>query len=642
MGRLETKSQRHSTWMGLSRAALIGGLLVLGCLVTPSPGAAADALALGTQWLGQAQLPNGAWGGRLEVPATALASRALSATGQDVAYDLARLRAVQPAELLAQVWQYWGTRDASLLPALLANQQPDGSLSGNLAATALLAWAQGEAGGATSAAVSFLRTAVNPDGGWGAGGVSNTWSTTLTLLALLRSGAQTNDPVVLAGVAWIARHQGLLGDVGNTGETAVALLALLAAGQIPTPATETTPANASQKALDFLRGTVAADGSWGRDEALGSVGTTALAILAVTAAQPTAPEIVQGQAFLAGARASGGGWRETGTAIPVTSTLAEVLQAIDLANPAIAPAVTFLQSSVKPTTEAAAHALAVSGGAPTDLLALQNADGGWGLAAGFGSEAWTTALALRALVATGNGAGANATQAANWLLSNRSNDGGRAYTAGETSRVALTAEVVRALGGMPRTLDIQATLDRALTLLAAKRGTDGGYGDAGSTLLETGLVVRALAATGADLAPITPSTLAYLTASQQADGSWQGDPYVTAIALHAVWLLQNPPVRPTTGGLTAQVLDAATGQALAGVTARRYGEATSVVTAALGRFTLGDLPVGPVTPEFSKGGYLTQTGMATVTVGVVTPLGTVRLAPPPAISCNRRPILSSL
>jgi len=630
MGRLATTFRRCYTRKDLSRAAVIGGLCLLGCLVGPSPGTAADALTLGAQWLGQAQLTNGAWGGRLEVPATALAVRGLAATGQDVASDLARLRAVQSAELLAQVWQYWGTRDASLLPALLAHQQPDGSLSGDLAATALLVWAQAEAGSANSSAVSFLRTAVNPDGGWGAGGVSTTWSTTLAALALLRSGAQANDPVVLGGVAWIERHQGLLGDVGNTGETAVALLALLAAGQIPVPETTTTPANASQRALDFLRATVATDGSWGRDEALGGVGTTALALLALAAAYPTAPEILQGQVFLAGARASGGGWREAGTAVPVTATVAEVLQAIDLANPAIVPAVAFLQHSVKPTTDAAARAIAVSGGAPTDLLALQNPDGGSGLAAGFESEAWTTALALRALVATGNGVGANATQAANWLLSNRSNDGGWAYTAGETSRVAMTAEVVRALGGVPRNLDIQATLDRAFTLFQAKRATDGGYSDAGSTPLETGLVVRALAAAGADLAAIAPATLAYLTASQQTDGSWQGDPYVTAIALHAVWLLQNPPVRPITGAVTAQVLDAATGQALAGVTARRYGEATAAVSDMLGGFTLDGLPGGSVTLEFSKGGYLTQTGMATVTVGVVTPLGTIRLASAPA------------
>jgi len=34
--------------------------------------------------------------------------------------------------------------------------------------------------------------------------------------------------------------------------------------------------------------------------------------------------------------------------------------------------------------------------------------------------------------------------------------------------------------------------------------------------------------------------------------------------------------------------------------------------------------------------------MATVTVGVVTPLGTIRLALAPATSCNRHPILRSI
>ncbi|HSB72580.1 MAG TPA: carboxypeptidase regulatory-like domain-containing protein [Candidatus Methylomirabilis sp.] len=629
MGRLATTIRCCYTWKALFRAAVIGGFLLLCCPLGLSPATAADALVLGTQWLTQTQLPNGAWDGRLEVPATALAMRRLMAMGQDVAADQARLRALLLTDLPSQAWQYWGTRDASLLPALLAHQQSDGSLSGDLVATALVAWAQAEEGSANGSAVAFLRAAVNPDGGWGAGGTSTAWDTTLTLLALLRSGTPTSDPLAAAGVAWIERHQGLLGEVGSTGDTAIALLALLAAGQAPAPATETTPANASQKALDFLLATVATDGSWGRDEALGGVGTTALAILALAAAQPTAPEIAQGQAFLAGTRAAGGGWREAGTAVPVTAAAVEALQAIDPVDPAIAPALSFLQSSSKTTGDAVARAFAVSGGAPTDLLALQNSDGGWGLEAGFGSEPWTTALGLRALAMTGNGSSSNTTQAVNWLLDTRLDDGGWGYASGEASRVAVTADVVRALAGVPRNLDIQATLNRALTLFQGKRGADGGYGDTGSTPLETGLVVRALATAGADLAPITPPTLAYLTTNQQADGSWEGDPYITAIALQAVWLLQNPPVRPTTGGVSAQVLNAVTGQALAGVTARRYGEATSVLTDAFGRFSLDGLPAGSVTLEFSKGGYLTQMGMVTVTVGLVTPLGTIRLVSAP-------------
>lgn len=209
--------------------------------------------------------------------------------------------------------------------------------------------------------------------------------------------------------------------------------------------------------------------------------------------------------WLAASQGIDGAW---GVAIPIqaTSEVVAALRALAPTHPAIAPAVGVLQGSVKATTDAVARALAVTTAASTELLALQNADGGWGLAAGFGSEAWTTALALRALVATGNATSTNAAQAVNWLLSTRLDDGGWAYAVGETSRVALTAEVVRALGSVPRNLDLQATLDRALTLLAAKRGTDGGYGDAGSTPLETGLVVRALAAAGADLAPITVGT----------------------------------------------------------------------------------------------------------------------------------------
>jgi len=603
-------------------------MCVLLGIVEPPEAEAADPLALGIQWLVQQQLPDGSWGGRLEIPATPLGVRALTATGQDVAADLARLRAAQPTDLLAQVWQYWGTRDAGLLPSLLSYQQPDGSLAGDLAATALMVWAQAEEGSTNAEAVSFLRGAVNPDGGWGAGGASTVWDTAITLLALLRSGTPAADPLVAAGVGWIERRQGLLGKIGSTGVTALALLALLASGQTPIPATSTTPANATQQATDFLRVSIGTDGSSGRDEALGGIGTTALAILGLTAAQVTAPEILQGQGYLTSARAAGGGWREAGTPIIVTATAVESLRAVEPANPGIAPGIAFLQSAPTTTTDALARRLAVTRGFPADLLSLQNSDGGWGLAAGFGSESWVTAQALRALVATGN-ATTNATQAVNWLLRARLEDGGWAYSPGETSRVAVTADAVRALAGVPRNLDIQATLDRALTLIQAKRGADGGYGDEGSRPLETALVVRALAAAGADLAPITTETLAYLTNTQRPDGSWDDEPYTTAIALQAVFLLQNPPARPTTGGVSGQVVDATTGQPIPGVAARRAGDPLGVLTDTAGRFTLEALAAGPVTLEFSKTGYLTQAGMTTVTVGVVTPLGTIRLVQAP-------------
>jgi hypothetical protein len=163
-------------------------------LVGPPEAGAAEPLALGIQWLVQEQLPDGSWGGRLEIPATALAIRGLTVTGQDVAGDLAALRALQLTDLTAQAWQYWGTRDPAILTALLGQQQPDGSLGGDLFATALTAWAQAEEGAPNASAVSFLRGAVNPDGGWGAGGASTVWDTAITLLALLRSGTPAADP----------------------------------------------------------------------------------------------------------------------------------------------------------------------------------------------------------------------------------------------------------------------------------------------------------------------------------------------------------------------------------------------------------------------------------------------------------------
>ena len=326
-----------------------------------------------------------------------------------------------------------------------------------------------------------------------------------------------------------------------------------------------------------------------------------LLTLTAWAASAIAAPIDTGIGWLTAAQRADGAW---GEALPLQATIEVVgaLREIAPTHTSITPGTAYLQTAAASNIDSLARIVATTTAAPTDLLALQNADGGWGLAGGFGSEPWTTALALRALVATGNGTTTNATQAVNWLLAARLEDGGWAYTPGETSRVAVAAEVVRALGSVPRNLDIQATLDRALTLLrrsvaltAARRPRQ--------YAVETGLVQALAAAGGRPCADRVRD-------AGVSDGCQRPLAVRRAIRRHRRCAARRvappepagPPDHRRGDGAGARP---ATGQALAGVTARRYGETVSALTDVLGRFTLDGLPAGSVTLEFSKGGYLT-------------------------------------
>ena len=74
--------------------------------------------------------------------------------------------------------------------------------------------------------------------------------------------------------------------------------------------------------------------------------------------------------------------------------------------------------------------------------------------------------------------------------------------------------------------------------------------------------------------PITAlgSAINYLTTTQSANGSWNDDPYSTALALKALYLSENkpspPPPPPAGGKITGTAIDKVTGQKVAGVSRR--------------------------------------------------------------------------
>ncbi|HVS65847.1 MAG TPA: CARDB domain-containing protein, partial [Thermoanaerobaculia bacterium] len=168
------------------------------------------------------------------------------------------------------------------------------------------------------------------------------------------------------------------------------------------------------------------------------------------------------------------------------------------------------------------------------LRALQNADGGWGLGAGYQSDPLDTALALVALGSVDPAFAAGR----NYLLAAQGPDGSWGTVAGGAGRIPATALALRALalGGVAATPEASA----AFAWLATKQNPDGGVGDSPSTAHDTAWALSTLQAHGALDVIDAGIAAAFLSTRQSVEGSWDGSVYTTALAADALQRLAFP------------------------------------------------------------------------------------------------------
>ncbi|MEO5558905.1 MAG: carboxypeptidase regulatory-like domain-containing protein [Dokdonella sp.] len=254
------------------------------------------------------------------------------------------------------------------------------------------------------------------------------------------------------------------------------------------------------------------------------------------------------------------------------------------------------------------------------LIALQNSDGGWGLTSNYASDALDTAFALQAL----HGANASASVASAgiaWLAQAKLADGG--WGVSDASSVYVSANALLAANAWAN-LDTNASIANAAStwLLAARNATQD-YGDA----FDNAYGLLSLATQPAQSGALAPLTSA-LDAAQLSDGSWADDPYVTALALHALWYASAPPTNTTTGAVLGTVIDQATGQPLSGVAiALAENSGFAATTAGDGGFRLNGIPAGTYTLQLSKGGYQARALSIQIAAAQNTNVGQVALAP---------------
>ncbi|MBJ6752397.1 carboxypeptidase regulatory-like domain-containing protein [Geomonas anaerohicana] len=208
--------------------------------------------------------------------------------------------------------------------------------------------------------------------------------------------------------------------------------------------------------------------------------------------------------------------------------------------------------------------------------------------------------------------------------------GGWGFHQGGASDIYMTAVASAALQQFPQVTSIATAVNKASAYLVNHQNEDGGFGASGSTAYETAVAYSALVAVSSS-SPALSAAINYLTVTQSSDGSWQEDPYSTALALKALHYSENkpaaPPAPPAGGVIVGTVVDAVTNVRVSGVAVVLADNSLNATTTdSAGNFTLADVPSGSHLLNFSRTGYASVSATANVVVNAVTDLGNVSMA----------------
>lgn len=254
-------------------------------------------------------------------------------------------------------------------------------------------------------------------------------------------------------------------------------------------------------------------------------------------------------------------------------------------------------------------------------LRLQRRDGGFPTHAGGSSDALATGWMLRALDRAGRGGQTPAQRALAWLGGAQRSDGGWATVPGGASSPWASAQAAIALQGYATRFNLSAALGRARNYLLSTRSADGSFAD----LHAGALVIEALVLLGNPRDALATS-VAWLGAQQQADGSFAGDAYLTALALRALHADAQPFVDPALAGLRGRVISADSELPITGATLSLSGAATLTLTSNnRGELVADNLVGGSYQATLSYPGMQPVSFEFTVPGGRIVDLGTLRM-----------------
>jgi subtilase family serine protease/squalene cyclase len=287
--------------------------------------------------------------------------------------------------------------------------------------------------------------------------------------------------------------------------------------------------------------------------------------LLIPSAFAQTPAITNGLNYLTSTQYPDGSWGDETSStdnIPATVSAIEAMQALgETSSQSYTGAVAWLLSQPLDTTDYLSertNALLVLTDYDLFLSYLDEFTDAWGGYDDFEVNNLDTALALLALKAINYSDPDTIDYALSYLTNNQNADGGWGFYQDDDSNVYMTALVLKALSQYNGTFNLQTAVDNAVAYLLTMQNADGGFGtstglptgQAGSapgpsTVYETSLAFDALVYSGSDPSASLPTGQAgsgqalldaidYLTSTQLANGSWDDDPYSTALALRAL------------------------------------------------------------------------------------------------------------
>lgn len=278
---------------------------------------------------------------------------------------------------------------------------------------------------------------------------------------------------------------------------------------------------------------------------LASILFTTLFSTAICYASSTVQEtaILKAVDWLTAAQNTDGSWGSAPTAFLDTSTVSEYLANEDSVRDNLQMAATWMEGFEITNNDSAARLLPYIN--DTDkhaatkniLLSSQNEDGGWGIAAGYQSDLFDTALVLKALAADASTEQIVVRKAVSYIINSQRANGSWSYNGDDDAAITLTAQAALALNQVQTksndtTGEMQTAIRKAGEYLVSVQNADKTWGTEADTLTNTLLSYYAVLCS-VGVAAVDTVDLSILEC-QNADGGWYDNPYITALAINAI------------------------------------------------------------------------------------------------------------
>lgn len=267
----------------------------------------------------------------------------------------------------------------------------------------------------------------------------------------------------------------------------------------------------------------------------------------------------------------------------------------------------------------------VATAAQQELLLRQQADGGFGHLPGWKSNPVDTALTLMALA----DAPADAAQAAavQYLLQDGLIEVFYADT--RQQRIADFYTLSALTAHLPKHSGIAAAVSARVAMLEQLQMSPGQWAESSADYYIDALLNQLLHAYRANSAPES-SFRARVLGLQQGDGSWNSDPYVTAVVLRALSVIEDAAINPLRAAFSLSLVDTESGVPLSGFVmtsvAPESASAITTISNADGSIAMQDIEPGLYRFTVSGAGYIPLQLESLLSAGQPLDFGRIQLS----------------